>query len=260
MFNFGYMISFGTHAALICWIMLSIFISGCLTKEEEVVEPMAFTVVIEEVAADIEATMPDPEPVEPEPIPEPEPLPPPPIPEPDPVIPEPVKEEPKPKPPKPKAPKPKAPRPRPTIKVNTTLTTRGPITDPKKRNPIKAPTTRAPSASEIRRLLEQGAVAGSTTQIPSSEQARCLGLLERAFRAAYKQHNVRSFNGASKPSLTIKIGRNGVIRSISLARSSGDRNFDKQVLAAARSVGTVRGLTAAYIDQYPEVTLVVDVE
>lgn len=256
---------------------------GCLNQppKEEII-PMEFLVVTEENAADFLAEEPNeaveeepepapptpdplpeppPPPPEPEPLPTPDPLPPPP---PAPEVPAPKQEKPK-SAPKKEQPKKEAKKPepkKPTYKKPTEIKKGkrvGPVTTGKK-NPKKAATEKALSADEIAKLLAAGAKSGSKNQIPKNEASRCYGAIQRAFRDACNQYGLEVSPTGTDPELKIQFGAGGRVTNISVAKSSGNRAYDNQVLQACRQVRKVDGLSQAFLKDYQFVTLRLSVD
>ena len=265
------LVSMAANAAIVGALAV-VSVGGCAGEgpKEEIV-PVEFMVVTEANAADVLAETPNdavapeepppaPKPAPaPEPIPDPEPIPPPPKPEPEPK-PSP-KAEPKPAP-KPEAEKPKEPeKPRwkataaKDIKIGKRV---GPVTTGKK-DVRRAATDKALSEAEIRRLLAAGARAGNRNQTPANEASRCYGVIQQAFRKACANTLEGSPTGQA-PVLRVTFGPGGAVRGIALGESSGDRGFDAQVLAACRKVRRVTGLSAKFLQDYPNVNIRVDVE
>ncbi len=272
------LVSMAANAAIV-GALAAVSVGGCAGEgpKEEIV-PVEFMVVTEANAADVlaeapnDAVAPEEEPPpapkpdpKPEPIPDPEPIPPPPKPEPRPEpkpapTPEPKptpKPEPKPKPEPPKKQTPPKPRyvQAKDIKIGKRV---GPVTTGKK-DVRRAATDKALSEAEIRRLLAAGARPGNRNQVPANEASRCYGVIQRAFREACANTLEGSPTGRA-PVLRIAFGPGGAVRDIALAGSSGDRAFDAQVLAACRKVRRVVGLSAKFLQDYPNVSIRVDVE
>lgn len=246
--------------------------SGC-AGEARVEEPMEFTVVIEENAADRLAEEPN-EAVDPEPTPEPPqaapqalppPLPPPPpetelpppLPQPKPpeTKPEPPKEKPKekpkdsPKPPdKPKEKPPEKPKPKP-IKIGQRV---GPVTTGKK-EATKPPTQQAMRPEEIRKLLAAGARAGNRNQIPASEDARCKGIIIRRFQEACRAYGLEPSD--RKLELSFRLDARGRVSQLRINASSGNRAWDDAVLQACRTVRVIDALSRSWLEANPENTI-----
>ena len=235
----------------------SISFGGCLSDEakpkDEVIIPMDFTVVTEENAADVLAETPnevaEPEPppppkAKPEPKPEPKPQPKP-KPEPKPTPAPAPKPEPKPAPkaePKQEVKKePEKPKWKATSAKDIKKGKRvGPVTSGRK-DRTRVPTQKALSAAEIQRLLNAGARPGNKNQVPTSEASRCYGVIQCALGEACE--GLEASPTGEAPILKVTFGAGGTVRGITVAKSSGDRAFDAQVLAACRQVKRVNGLS-----------------
>lgn len=278
--GFGIMIGMDGHSgrtigfavaanAVIFALLASVSFNGCLSsRPDEEIIPMDFVVVTEENAADVLAEEPneaiEPEP-EPEPAPEPAPPPPPP-PDPEPApAPKPEPQptpQPAPAPEKPKAEPQKAPE-KPKWKAVSAKEIKigkrvGPVTSGKK-DKTKAATARKLSEAEIRRLLAAGARPGNKNQVPPNEASRCYGVIARAFREACEGTLEASPTGRA-PKLRVSLAGGGVVRDIKVAKSSGDRAFDAQVLAACRQVRRIKDLSDPFLDAHKFVEIRVDVE
>lgn len=244
--------------------------SGC-TSEAKTEEPMEFTVVTEENAADRLAEEPN-EATDPEPTPEPPketqpqtqtekpqnlPPPPPPVdntppPPPPPKTPEKPKDKPKDPPKKPDKPKETPPQkntPKPTektkpkpIKIGQRV---GPITTGKK-EATKPPTQQAMRPEDIRRQLAAGAKAGNKNQIPSSEDARCKGIVISRFQEACRNYGLEPSH--RKLVLEFHLDAQGRVSQLQIKESSGDRAWDDAVLQACRTVRTIEGLSRTWIE------------
>ena len=132
----------------------------------------------------------------------------------------------------------------------------GPVTSGRK-DRTKAPTAKALSAAEIQRLLNAGARPGNKNQIPTNEASRCYGVIQRAFREACD--GLEASPTGEAPILKVTFGAGGTVRGITVAKSSGDRAFDAQVLAACRKVRRINGLSSGFLDQQEYVEVRVDV-
>ncbi len=210
-------------------------------------------------AAEAEPPPPLPEPPAPRPEPKPPlPAPPPPLPAPRPE-PKP-RQEAKPEPEPRQEPKPrqeaktktkKAPE-EPKWKATLAKDTKkgkcvGPVTSGRK-DRTKAPTAKALSAAEIQRLLNAGARPGNRNQVPPNEASRCYVIIQRVFREACT--GLEASPNGEAPILKVTFGAGGTVRGITVAKSSGDRAFDAQVLAACRRVKRVDGLTDGFLRKW----------
>lgn len=246
--------------AVICVALALVSLGGCAGGPKEEIVPVEFLVVTEENAADVlaeapnDVAEPEPEPPKPEPKPDPKPDPaplPPPKPAPTP------KAEPKPTPkPTPKPPK----KPKYVQAKDIPLGKRvGPMTTGKK-NRAKPPTDRKTlSDAEIRRLLKAGARSGNVNQIPPNEASQCYAAIRRAFTEACANTLEGSPTGVA-PQLEIALGAYGKVESVKVVRSSGSKDFDRQVVAACRRVKRIYRLPNSFVQNYPTVVIEVDVE
>lgn len=237
----------------IFFIALIVF-EKCFKSSEPDVIPMDLTVVVHE---NLDGNENEPPPTEP-PKPEPPPPPPPPKPEPPPP-PKPeivedavVKVHDKTKKPekKVKPPKEQEKSKKPTLeeriremRERAKDTTNRP--KPQKPQPNGRTEKRPPNWKE---LLNQGYKPGRTTQLATSEEQRCLSLIKMAFESKWERP---PWTDTLKPMVVkVKFGPGGVILAYNLTSSSGDAAADQSILSAARRVGSVRGLTADFLNKY----------
>ena len=176
--------------------------------------------------------------------------------EPPPPLPAPPEPEPAPAPrpePKPEA----KPRQEPKPEAKPRQEPPPPLPAPPKPEPVtsgrkdrtRAPTAKALSAAEIQRLLNAGAQPGNRNQVPPSDASRCYGAIQRVFYEACAGLLEASPTGEA-PILKVTFGAGGTVRGITVAKSSGDRAFDAQVLAACRRVKRVYGLSDGFLRKW----------
>ncbi len=89
--------------------------------------------------------------------------------------------------------------------------------------------------------------------LDASEEQRCYNLIYRAF---HDKWDPPPWNDQlRKMDLRIHFGPGGTVRRYELVSRSGDPAADNTVLRAAQLVPAVRGLTSAYIEKNPTVTI-----
>lgn len=237
----------------IFFIALIVF-EKCFKSSEPDVIPMDLTVVVHENLDGNENEQPPMEPPKPEPPPPPPPPKPEPPPPPKPEIVEDavVKVHDKTKKPEKKVEPPKEQE-KPVKKTREERiremrerakdTTNRP--KPQKPQPNGRTEKRPPNWKE---LLNQGYKPGKTTQLATSEEQRCLSLIKMAFESKWERP---PWTDTLKPMVVkVKFGPGGVILAYNLTSSSGDSAADQSILSAARRVGSVRGLTADFLNKY----------
>lgn len=241
-------------------------------KRREIEIPVDFTVVLEENIVEPNVPpQPDPPPrprpprvVEPVPdAPKPPPLPPPK----DAVVVErkpPERKPPERKPPEPKPPvkKPpeKPPEKQPFVKGRRVETPAQPPPKPREDFTKLRPVTRAPvtdqrlSRAEIAKALRDGAKPGARNMIPDDEISRCVLLVRQAMFEAWEQPG-KGDAGPRPALLDIRLDATGRVISYRIRQSSGNSFFDQTVLRAAANVAPIRGLSAAFLQQFETLTV-----
>jgi protein TonB len=243
--------AFAGHAVLMAAAVALSFWQGCLRRPRE--ELVEFTVVLDQGRIDVapqdKPEPPAPAPKDPEPIREPDP--PPPVP-PVPITPvdthEAVVLDKKPdKPPEPKPPEPKPDK--PEIKIGPRIV-RQTTTAPK---PVRATQPRL-SATEIERMLKNGATPGVRNTLANDEVSRCMLLIKRALYAAWDPPS-RADAGSRPAEVELRFGASGRIMSARISQSSGNADYDRSVTAAVAAVDRVDGLTTAFLQRYDRLTV-----
>lgn len=108
------------------------------------------------------------------------------------------------------------------------------------------------SQAEIMKALAAGARFGASNQLAPNEESRCVSLISRRFYevwdlpGGYEGHTVQ---------ITVRFGAAGKITGFRIAKSSGIAALDQSVLAAAKRADHVNGLSADFLQRYPEITI-----
>ena len=110
------------------------------------------------------------------------------------------------------------------------------------------------------RLLAAGARPSNRNQgLDATEEQRCAGLIKAAFYEKWHPRPPWTMD-LKKMTLHVEFDKQGRVKAFRLTGSSGDAAADRTVLSAARSVGRVSGLTAAYLERHPTSTIIFEVE
>ena len=83
----------------------------------------------------------------------------------------------------------------------------------------------------------------------ATEEQRCAGLIKAAFYEKWHPRPPWTMD-LKKMTLHVEFDKQGRVKAFRLTGSSGDAAADRTVLSAARSVGRVSGLTAAYLERH----------
>ncbi len=107
------------------------------------------------------------------------------------------------------------------------------------------------TAEEFKKALADGARIGATNQLAANEEQRCFSLIQRTF---FENWTGFTWHDGLKPvQLLVRFGGGGRLVAYSIHVSSGDATVDQTVLAAAKRVGTVQGLSAAFLAKHSEI-------
>ncbi len=230
------------HVVVIGGLLFYTAIHGCLFKKQKV-ELVEFTIAVDPVEEE-----PPPAPKEPEP-PKPEPKP---APKPD-DIPLPKKETPKPKP-KPEPPKPK-PEPKKPEKPKIEKGKR--ITKPVVKSTVKPKEKQTLTDEEIKKWLGKRVKIGETTSLPQNDLSLNFSYIKNALYDAWNQPP-REAAGFRPAEIAFTVGLGGRITNPRLQVSSGSAAFDQSALDAVKRVGSVPGLSAAFLNEFSGKDIVID--
>lgn len=250
-----------------CAVLGIIWAWGRMHSEtHETVIPIELKVVVNENLDGNENEQPPPDPPPPpppppEPVPQPQPEPVP-QPEPQPVVPDAIVRLPptnqtasttRPKPPE-------RPKPVPPTKTPQQLREERIAKMRESLRPTTTPPRPATNGRTDRRppnwqqLLNQGYRPSNVNAgLDASETQRCHALIEAAFKRNWEIPPWT--DKLQEMRLEVSFGRGGTVLSAKLVKSSTDATADASVRRAAAAVKAVRGLTSAFIEQNPTVTI-----
>lgn len=257
------LIALGLHVSAFCLFWIA---SKVMYRPKDVVIPIDMTIVPPWAEQDLNDPNPDPnpppedEPDKPDPKPDPKPEPEKPQPE------EPQKEkveavEKIPEKPKKKEFK-KGPIKKPEKKAEKPkkkVFKRGAVKKPKITPPVKLPPGKGTSRdkplsqTDIMKALAAGARYGASNQLATSEEQRCVSLIMRRFYECWTDFSWSE--GLQPVVLSVRLGSGGRILDYRIIQRSGDAKVDQSVLAAAKRVGRVPGLSADFLKRYPEISV-----
>ena len=228
------------HALVIGGLLFYAVIKGCLFKKQKV-DLVEFTIAVDPVEVEEEKPKePEPPKVEPKPA----------TPKPDDIAipkkkPEPPKPPKKPDPPKPekKPEPPKKPKPQ-DIKQNKRVTKKPPVqttVTPKEKQTL--------SDEEIKKWLDKRVKIGATTSLPQNDLSLNFSLIKNALYDTWNQPP-REAAGSRPADIAFTVGPGGRISNPRLQTSSGSASFDQSALDAVKRVGSVPGLSAAFLKEF----------
>ena len=230
------------HVLVIGGLLFYAAIRGCLFKKQKV-ELVEFTIAVDPVAAEEEKPK-EPEPPKPEPKPEP--------PKPDDIaVPKKTEQKPKPKP-EPKKPDPPKKKEPPKIEKGPRVTKKPPV-----QTTVKPKERQTLSDEEIRKWLDKRVKIGATTSLPQNDLSLNFSLIKNALYDAWNQPP-REAAGSRPAEIAFTVGSGGRITNPRLQVSSGSATFDQSALDAVKRVGSVPGLSAAFLNEFSGKDIVID--
>ena len=109
------------------------------------------------------------------------------------------------------------------------------------------------TAKEFEKALADGARIGAKNELPTSEEQRCIAIIKRTFHENWT--GFTWYDGLKPVLLRVRFGPGGRLTAYSIHVSSGDKAVDQTVLAAAKRVGAVQNLSAAFLEKHAEITI-----
>ena len=103
--------------------------------------------------------------------------------------------------------------------------------------------------AQIREMLNQGYRPGTSEQIATSEEQRCLSLIQMAIKDKWDRLSPKIGNNGTVL-LSVQFNSSGGLVNVRLAKSCGDRLSDEAALSVARSVSSIPGLSQEFIARY----------
>ena len=105
------------------------------------------------------------------------------------------------------------------------------------------------SEAEIRRLLGQGYRPGTENQLAGGEEQRCLSLIQMAIEDRWDAMKPK-VGRAGTVILQVRFNSAGGFAEVRLQSGCGDAMSDQAALAVARSVKSIRGLSAEFVAKF----------
>lgn len=112
------------------------------------------------------------------------------------------------------------------------------------------------SQAEIRRLLSQGYRPGTENQLATSEKQRCLSLIQMAIEDRWGKM-MPKIGREGAVLLSVRFNSAGGLVDVRLQKSCGDALSDQAALSVARSVTSIRGLSAEFLSEFRKEPLTV---
>jgi TonB family protein len=105
------------------------------------------------------------------------------------------------------------------------------------------------SKAEILRRLNEGYRPGTTNQLATNEKQRCLSLIQMAIEERWDRMMPKVGRDGTVL-LSVQFNSAGGLVNVRLQRSCGDALSDQAALAVARSVTSIRGLSAEFLSEF----------
>lgn len=109
------------------------------------------------------------------------------------------------------------------------------------------------TAKDYEKALAAGARIGAKNELPTSEEQRCMAIIQRVFYENWT--GFTWYDGLKPVMLRVRFGPGGRLVAYSIHVSSGDKAVDQTVLTAAKRVGAVQNLSAAFLEKHGEIII-----
>lgn len=114
------------------------------------------------------------------------------------------------------------------------------------------------SPEEFMRKMMEGYRIGSRNQIADNEVTRCISLIVAAIRRECERDSFKYHQGMVPVQLELSFGPGGRITGYRILVGSGDGAMDQLVLRAVGRLGSIGGLSAPFLQQYPRVGVLIE--
>ena len=103
--------------------------------------------------------------------------------------------------------------------------------------------------AQIRDMLNKGYRPGTSEQLATSEEQRCLSLIQMAIKEKWDQLAPKIGNNGTVL-LSVRFNSAGGLVDVRLAKSCGDKLSDEAALSVARRVTSIAGLSDEFISRF----------
>ena len=113
---------------------------------------------------------------------------------------------------------------------------------------------------DMKKMLEQGYRYGAKNQIATSEAQRCVSLIQAAILREWDKESFKWFSGLRPIEVDFSLGPGGLVRGFFIRTGSGDAEVDRTAVSALNRLKgqKIYGLTAQFLEQFPELTIVME--
>ena len=110
--------------------------------------------------------------------------------------------------------------------------------------------------AQIRKLLSDGYVPSSKTQVATSTMQLCLSKIQMAINARWSKVNPR-IGAEGYVLIAVRFNSAGQMVNCRLSESCGDKTSDSAALTVVRSVGPIAGLDKEFLREFGKQDLVI---
>ena len=112
----------------------------------------------------------------------------------------------------------------------------------------------------MKKMLDQGYRYGAKNQIATSEAQRCVSLIRQAILREWNKESFKWYSGLRPIQVKFQLGSGGMVRGFKILSGSGDADVDNTARSALNRLRghSIPGLTAQFLEQFPELTIVME--
>ena len=110
--------------------------------------------------------------------------------------------------------------------------------------------------AQIRKLLSDGYVPSSKTQLATSTMQLCLSRIQMAINARWSQVNPR-IGAEGYVLIAVRFNASGQMVNCRLSESCGDKTSDSAALTVVRSVAPIAGLDKEFLREFGKQDLII---
>ncbi len=114
------------------------------------------------------------------------------------------------------------------------------------------------TAAEFMKKMNEGYRIGARNQLATSEEQRCFSLIRQAITREWDKESFKWYHGLEPLQVLLKLGAGGRVLGFTILKGSGDADVDRTARSALNRLKSIPGLSATFLEHFPEVALVME--
>ena len=111
---------------------------------------------------------------------------------------------------------------------------------------------------EFMRKMNEGYRIGARNQIAASEEQRCVSIIAQAIKREWNKESFKWYPGLKPLQVSLKLGDRGRVLGFTILKGSGDHDVDRTAQSALNRLKSIPGLSASFLEQFPEIALLME--